>query len=78
LISRVLFKDLEIDSPYNTYRNSGLPPDPICIPSEPSWRAALAPETHDYLYYVAKADGSHLFAETYSGHQKNINKARAK
>jgi len=78
LISRVLFKDLEIDSPYNTYRNSGLPPDPSCIPSEPSWRAALAPETHDYLYYVAKADGSHLFAETYSGHQKNINKARAK
>jgi UPF0755 protein len=77
-LTRVLHRDLEIDSPYNTYRIAGLPPAPICIPSEKSWFAALNPEMTDYLYYVAGKDGRHLFSETFSGHQKNIRKVRGK
>ena len=77
-VTRVLYKDLEIESPYNTYRISGLPPGPICIPSEKSWLAALSPEKNEYLYYVAREDGSHIFAKTYSEHVKNIRKARGK
>ena len=77
-ITRVLFKDLEIDSPYNTYKIQGLPPAPICTSSEISWNAVLNPEQHDFLYYVAQSDGYHLFAETYAEHQKNIVKARSK
>lgn len=76
-VTRVFFKDLEIDSPYNTYRVSGLPPAPICLPSESSWRAVLNPEEHRYLYYVAKSDGSHLFAKDYSEHKKNIKNVRS-
>ncbi len=76
-LTRVLFKDLEIDSPYNTYKVSGLPPAPICTPSEKSWIAVLDPESHTYLYYVAQPDGRHLFAVTYAEHLKNIRKARA-
>ncbi|MDI9370442.1 MAG: endolytic transglycosylase MltG [Synergistaceae bacterium] len=77
-ITRVLFKDLEIDSPYNTYRVNGLPPAPICLPSGASWSAVLNPEGHDYLYYVAKPDGEHLFARDYAEHQRNIKAARSK
>ncbi|HRV97381.1 MAG TPA: endolytic transglycosylase MltG [Aminobacteriaceae bacterium] len=77
-ITRVLFKDLEIDSPYNTYKIQGLPPAPICTSSEISWKAVLNPEQHDFLYYVAQSDGYHLFAETFSEHQKNIVKVRSK
>ncbi|NLK19186.1 MAG: endolytic transglycosylase MltG [Synergistaceae bacterium] len=77
-LKRVLYKDLEIDSPYNTYKIPGIPPAPICIPSEKSWLAALEPDDTDYLYYVADKDGRHLFSETFKGHQKNIRKARSK
>ncbi|MDK2958227.1 MAG: hypothetical protein PWP47_271 [Synergistaceae bacterium] len=77
-LARVLYKDLEIDSPYNTYKIPGLPPAPICIPSEKSWLAALSPEKTKYLYYVAGRDGRHLFSETLSGHQQNIRKVRSK
>ncbi len=76
-ITRVFFKDLEIDSPYNTYKIRGLPPAPICTPSEISWSAILRPEKHEYLYYVAQSDGYHLFAASYAEHQKNIVKARS-
>lgn len=75
-LTRVLYKDLEIDSPYNTYKIPGLPPDPICIPSEQSWLAAMSPEKTDFLYYVAQADGRHLFASTYKKHLRNIQKVR--
>lgn len=71
---RLLEEDLQIDSPYNTYRNPGLPPGPIASPGLKSIEAALYPADTDYLYYVTKKDGSneHLFATTYSQHQRNI------
>ncbi len=62
------YKDLEIDSPYNTYKNDGLPPGPICVPSENSWRSALAPEESDYLFFFADGNGRHIFSETYAEH----------
>lgn len=64
--------DLEVDSPYNTYRYEGLPPGPICCPGYSALYAATHPEEHNYYYYVAKSDGTHLFASTYSQHQENI------
>lgn len=77
-LKRVLYKHLEIDSPYNTYKQRGLPPEPICIPSYESWIAAIEPDAHTYLYYVADTDGTHLFSETYNEHKKAIRKARDK
>src|SRR5690606_4796977 len=67
---RLLYEDLEVDSPYNTYRNPGLPPGPIASPGEAAIRAALHPADVDYLFFVAKGDGSgeHLFARTYEEH----------
>lgn len=67
--------DLNTDSPYNTYLHPGLP-GPICNPSLASIDAALNPAQTDYLYFVAKGDGSgtHAFAKTYAEHQENINK----
>lgn len=61
--SVVTYEDLKIDSPYNVYRNTGLTPGPICSPSLSSIKAAMAPASTDYLYYVASAagDGSHKF-----------------
>ncbi len=76
--NRLLFADLKVESPYNTYKNAGLPPGPICSPGMASLEAALAPEKHPYLYYVARADGSHLFGRTMAEHQKNIAAARRK
>ena len=77
-LTRVLNKDLEIESPYNTYIVSGLPPEPICVPSEESWHAAFTPTETEFLYYVAGPDGRHLFSKTYSGHLRNIRKVRSK
>ncbi|WP_223879818.1 endolytic transglycosylase MltG [Paenibacillus spiritus] len=75
---RLLYKDLEIDSPYNTYRNEGLPPGPICSPGLKSIEAALSPEASDYYFYVTKKDGSrtHLFAKTYKEHLANIERSK--
>ena len=77
---RVLYADLEIDDPYNTYLYEGLPPGPICCPGEASIRAALFPEKTNYLYYVAKNDGtgSHQFSRTFKDHQAAIKKYGAK
>lgn len=58
-------KDTQIESPYNTYLNSGLPPGPIASPGADSIKAALYPADTDYLYFLAKGDGSHAFSETY-------------
>jgi UPF0755 protein len=59
-------RDLEVNSPYNTYENKGLPPGPICSPSRESLEAALNPERTTYLYYVLKADGqTHFFTSSY-------------
>jgi UPF0755 protein len=69
---RLKFQDLEIDSPYNTYKHTGLPPGPINNPGKLSILAALYPEEHEYLFFVAKGTGGHRFAKSYADHQKNI------
>ena len=75
-LTRVLNKDLEINSPYNTYKNPGLPPGPICIPGFASWAAAFVPEANEYFYYVAGRDGHHYFAKNYNDHLKNIRQVK--
>jgi UPF0755 protein len=65
-------RDLEIDSPYNTYRHLGLPPTPIANPGKASLDAAFAPAESDYLYYVAKPDGHSAFAKTLQEHNANV------
>lgn len=67
--ARLLYSDLTVDSPYNTYVHPGLPPGPICNPGLDSVRAALQPLQSDYLYYVARPDGSHTFSRTMSEHR---------
>jgi UPF0755 protein len=71
--------DLSVASPYNTYEHMGLPPGPICNPGEASIQAVLQPAQTDYLYFVAKNDGSgtHLFARTLVEHDANIAKVSA-
>jgi UPF0755 protein len=70
--------DKQIDSPYNTYLHTGLPPTPIAAVSAASIKAALNPAQTDYLYYVvAGKDGHHAFASTLEQHQRNIDAARA-
>ncbi len=64
--------DLEYDSPYNTYKYAGLPPGPIAAPSRPSLVAAVHPAEVDYLYFVSKNDGSHVFATTLAEHNRNV------
>ncbi len=70
----LLLKDLEIDSPYNTYKREGLPPGPIASPGKDSLLAVAHPEKHEYFYYVTKKDGSgeHYFAKTLAEHNNNI------
>lgn len=68
--SALTYKDLEINSPYNTYKNDGLPPGPISIPSEASWRSVLNPQDTPYLFFFASSDGSHIFSRTYEEHLK--------
>jgi UPF0755 protein len=62
------------DSPYNTYRNAGLPPGPICNSSLASIVAALEPAQTEYLYFFSKGDGTHAFAKTYEEHEQNQKK----
>lgn len=66
----LLNEDLEIDSPYNTYKNAGLPPGPIASPGKAAIHAALNPADVDYLYFVAKNDGSHYFSRTLAEHNR--------
>ena len=65
-------QDLAIDSPYNTYRVGGLPPGPICNPGLGALRAVAFPADVDYLYFVARPDGSHAFARTLAEHNANV------
>jgi UPF0755 protein len=74
---RVYYKDLEVDSPYNTYRNVGLPPGPIANPGMASLEAALHPEANDYLYYVAQQNGAHRFSRTLAEHNAAVRRVRA-
>lgn len=73
VIKRVLFKDLEIDSPYNTYKYAGIPPGPIAMPDISSIDAVLNPEKHEYFYFVADVSnpGYHLFAKSLAQHNRN-------
>lgn len=73
---RILLRDLEVESPYNTYKHVGLPPGPIYMPDTRSIDAVLHPEKHDYLYFCAKADdsGRHAFAKTLAAHNENARK----
>jgi UPF0755 protein len=75
----VLLEDLEIDSPYNTYRVEGLPPTPIAGVGRASLEAAFAPEQVSYLFYVLDpaCDGTHVFADTAEQHQVNVEAFRA-
>ena len=72
-VDRVLYKDLEVDSPYNTYKYQGLPVGAICSPGLSSIEAAMAPQKHNYLFYhtdTEKNDGSHIFSETFAQHTR--------
>ncbi|MDB4914819.1 MAG: aminodeoxychorismate lyase [Gemmatimonadetes bacterium] len=75
-VARVFYKDLEIDSPYNTYKYKGLPPGPIASPGKPSIVAALTPANVPYRYFVARADGHHEFTTTIAEHAVAVRKAR--
>ena len=76
VIKRVFSKDLEIDSPYNTYKNAGLPPGPIAMPDISSIEAVLNPANHDYFYMCASVTsfGTHEFAKTLEQHNRNAAK----
>ena len=65
-------------NPYNTYTHKGLPPGPICSPGLSSIKAVLQPEKHNYLYFVAKGDGSHYFSSTLKEHNKAVYKYQIK
>lgn len=74
---KIYYSDLEIESPYNTYKHTGLPPAPICNPGLASIKAVLDPANVDYLYYVARPDGSHVFSRTFEEHVKAKNAIKA-
>jgi UPF0755 protein len=71
---RLLYRDLKVDSPYNTYLHKGLPPGPIANPGIESIKAAISPADVDYLFFVSKQDGSHYFSSNYKEHLKAIDK----
>jgi len=64
--------DLQFDSPYNTYRYAGLPPGPIAAPGRASLAATVKPAAVDYLYFVSRNDGTHVFASNLSDHNRNV------
>lgn len=64
--------DLQFDSPYNTYRYGGLPPGPIAAPGRRALEAVVAPAKVDYLYFVSRNDGTHVFATTLAEHNRNV------
>lgn len=73
IIKRVLYRDLEMDSPYNTYKYAGVPPGPITMPDITAIEAVLNPEKHNYYYFVANVEdfGYHMFAEDMAQHNRN-------
>jgi UPF0755 protein len=73
---RLYYRDLAVESPYNTYLHAGLPPGPISCPGVESIKAALHPAKVDYLYYVARPDGSHAFSRTLDEHNNARNRIR--
>ena len=75
-VARVMYKDLAIESPYNTYRHLGLPPGPIASPGRPSIVAALNPANVPYRYFVAYPDGHHEFTTNFAKHSIAVRNAR--
>jgi peptidoglycan lytic transglycosylase G len=73
---RLFYKDLDVESPYNTYRHPGLPPGPIASPGKASIEAALFPAAVPYLYFVASPDGHHEFRTTFKAHSEAVQEAR--
>ncbi|MGQ9644497.1 MAG: endolytic transglycosylase MltG [Ignavibacterium sp.] len=73
---RLNYNDLMIDSPFNTYKYFGLPPAPINNPGAHAILAALYPEKHNYLFFVADGTGKHKFAKSYSEHLRNVREYR--
>lgn len=71
-------RDLKADTPYNTYRRSGLPPTPIAMPGGDAIHAALHPAPGNYLYFVAKGDGSHYFSTTLKEHNRAVRRYQLK
>jgi len=67
-------RDLETDTPWNTYTRAGLPPSPISMPGLRSLRAVMHPEGGDMLYFVARGDGSSEFSRTLSEHNRAVNR----
>ncbi|HJP61057.1 MAG TPA: endolytic transglycosylase MltG, partial [Gemmatimonadaceae bacterium] len=76
-VGRVLYKDLTIDSPYNTYVHKGLPPGPVASPGAASLAAAANPANVQYLYFVASPDGHHEFRMTLEQHTNAVRQVRA-
>lgn len=72
----IYYKDLEIDSPYNTYKYKGLPPTPISNPGEASIKASINPSKTEYFYFVLGSDGKHNFSKTYNEHIAVQNKEK--
>jgi len=73
---RLYYRDLRVDSPYNTYKYPGLPPGPIASPGRASLEAALYPANVPYLYFVAMPDGHHEFRVTSKAHEEAVRQAR--
>jgi UPF0755 protein len=66
-------RDLQADTPYNTYTRSGLPPTPIAMPGQAALRAALQPDATEALYFVARGDGSSVFSKDLAAHNRAVN-----
>lgn len=75
--TRLMYKDLKVESPYNTYLHGGLPPGPICSPGLKSLEAVLKPVKSDYLFYVASGGGRHTFTRTYQEHLAAVARVRS-
>ena len=76
---RVLNKDLQVDSPYNTYKVNGLPPAPIAAPGKAALEAAVDPPPGPWIYYVVvEASGKHAFATSLDEHNRNIALAKSR
>jgi len=73
---RILYSDLRINSPYNTYKYAGLPPGPVGNPGTASILATLYPASHSYLFFVANGRGGHWFSTSYSQHMQNVRRFR--
>lgn len=73
---KIYYKDLKIDSPYNTYKYTGLPPGPICSPGLKAIKATIEPQQTDYYFFFASSGGRHEFSRTYSEHLRKQNELK--